>query len=47
MHHRDRGYMITVDMLNTDFYILEFDLTSDAEAVEKHVSLPRQENVRV
>ena len=34
-------------MFTKCFYVLGFDLTSDREADEEHISLPRQGNVRI
>jgi hypothetical protein len=39
--------MITLEMFTKGFYILEFNLTPDREADEKHIILPRQGNVRI
>ena len=47
IHHDDRAHMITLEMFTRGFYILGFDLTPDREADEKHISLPRQGNVRI
>jgi hypothetical protein len=46
IHHDDRAHMITLEMFRKGFYILGFDLTPDREA-DEHISLPRQENVRI
>jgi hypothetical protein len=47
IHHDDRAYMITLEMFTKGFYILGFDLTTDREADEEHIRLPRQGNVRI
>jgi len=47
IHHDDRAHMITLEMFTKGFYTLGFDLTADREAVEEHISLPRQENARI
>ena len=47
IHHNDRVHMITLEMFTKVFYILGFDTTPDREADEKHISLPRQGNVRI
>ena len=39
--------MITLEMFTKGFYVLGFDLTSDREADEEHLNLPRQGNVRI
>jgi len=39
--------MITLEIFTKGFYILGFDFTSDREADEEHISLPRQGNVRI
>jgi len=47
IHHDDRAHMITLEIFTKGFYILGYDLTSDREAEEEHISLPRQGNVRI
>jgi hypothetical protein len=39
--------MITPEMFTKGFYVLGFDPTSDREADEEHISLPREGNVRI
>jgi len=47
IHHEDRAHMITLEMFTKIFYVLGFDLTTDREADEEHISLPRQGNMRI
>ena len=47
IHHDDRAHMITLEMFTRGFYLLGFDLTSDREDDEDHISLPCQGNVRI
>jgi hypothetical protein len=46
VHHDDSAHMITVEMFSKCFYVSGFDLTTDREADEEHVSLPCRGNVR-
>ena len=39
--------MITLEVFTKGYYILGFDLTSDREADEEHISLQREGNVRI
>jgi len=39
--------MITLEMFTKGFYVLGFDLIPYREADEEHISLPRQEYVRI
>jgi len=39
--------MITFEMFTKGFYIIGFVLTTDREADEENISLPRQGNVRI
>jgi hypothetical protein len=39
--------MIAMDMFDTDFYVLEFEITPATKAVEEHESLPRQGNMLI
>ena len=45
IHHDDRAHMITLEMFTKGFCVLGFDLTTDREADEEHICLPRQGNV--
>jgi len=47
VHHDDRAHIVTLEMFTKGFYILGFDLTTDREADEEHISLPRQGNVHI
>jgi len=47
IHHEDRAHMITLEMFTKGFYVLGFDLTTDREADEEHISLPYQRNMRI
>jgi hypothetical protein len=47
IYHDDRSQMLTLEMFTKGFYVLGFDLTSDREADEEHISLPRQGNVPI
>jgi hypothetical protein len=47
IHNDARAHMITLEMFTKGLYGLGFDQTPDWEADEEHISLPRQENVRV
>ena len=46
IHHDDRVH-ITLEMFTQGFCVLGFDLTPDMVGDEEHISLPRQENVRI
>ena len=39
--------MITLEMFTKTFYVIGFDLTTDREADEEHISLTPQGNVRI
>ena len=47
IYHDDCAHMITLEMFTKGFYVLGFVLTPCREAPEKHISLPRQGNVRI
>jgi hypothetical protein len=47
IHHDDRTHTITLEMCTKGLYILGFDLTLDRGSPLKHISLPRQGNVRI
>ena len=47
IHQDDRAHMISLVTFTHGFYVLGFDLTPDLDAVEEHIILPRQGNVRI